>query len=149
MEQKTCATCGKTQPITQFSLARNGTKQHKPVRKSKCKVCQADAAREWYVNNQERAKENRRRYQFKSKYGITIEEYEKLLKKQNGVCALCKKDESAAHGRTGTKFWLSVDHCHVFGHVRGLLCQKCNRAIGLFNDDPRLLRKAIAYLGGQ
>lgn len=149
MIRKTCTTCGETKDIEQFSLARNGTASTKPVRKSKCKLCQAAQAREWFHNNKERAKENRRRHTWITKYGITTEDYEQLLEKQDGVCAICGKDEPAEHGRTGSKFTLAVDHCHDFEYVRGLLCQRCNRAIGLLGDDVQLLRKAIAYLGGK
>jgi protein-arginine kinase activator protein McsA len=56
---------------------------------------------------------------------------------QNGQCAICKKVQA----RT-----LHVDHCHNSSKVRGLLCQKCNMAIGLFNDNSDLLKKAIKYL---
>jgi hypothetical protein len=75
-----------------------------------------------------------------------VAEYNALLREQGGVCAVCGKDEPNAHGRTGKQFRLAVDHCHQTGAVRGLLCQKCNRAIGLLGDDPALMRKAISYL---
>ena len=69
-----------------------------------------------------------------------------MLADQNGVCAICGKDEPNEHGRTGKKFRLAVDHCHDTGVVRGLLCQKCNRASGLLKDDLTLLQKAMEYL---
>jgi hypothetical protein len=75
------------------------------------------------------------------KYGITLAEYERLLKKQKGVCAICKKPEYDARQRR-----LSVDHDHETGRVRGLLCARCNRALGMFNDNPELLRSAARYL---
>lgn len=79
-------------------------------------------------------------------YGITAEEYDRILALQGGACAVCGQDEPNAHGRTGRKFRLAVDHCHVTNEVRGLLCQRCNRAIGLLNDDIGLLEAAIGYL---
>jgi len=145
---KTCTGCGETKPIEDFSLARNGTKQQKPVRKSRCKACQATAARKWFQDNKERAKDSRHAHNMKSVYGITPECYQEMLVAQSGVCAICGLEEPAEHGRTGTQFRLAVDHDHATGRIRGLLCQKCNRSIGLLNDDVDLLRKAIDYLKG-
>lgn len=144
--EKRCTGCGEVKSIEQFSLARNGRAQQKPVRKSKCKTCQASAARAWFQANRERAKETRHAHNLMTVYGITPEQYGAMLAEQGGVCAICQQDEPNEHGRTGTRFRLSVDHCHTSGRVRGLLCQKCNRAIGLLGDNIDLLRKAIDYL---
>jgi hypothetical protein len=136
---KTCIGCGKTKSLTDFSP--NG----KYVR-SRCKLCNAEYARNWNRDNSDRALETKRRRELPQTYGITYEEYEQMLSDQDGVCAICGQDELNEHGRTGKKFRLSVDHCHATGAVRGLLCQKCNRAMGLFGDNPELLRKAMSYL---
>lgn len=125
-------------------MVRNG--KYAPVLKSFCKACQATAARQWYSDNLQRANENRRRFQLGKLYGLTVAEYDDLLQRQGGVCAICQQDEPASNGRTGKKFRLSVDHCHDTGVVRGLLCQKCNRAIGLLGDNVGILQKAILYL---
>lgn len=73
-------------------------------------------------------------------YGITVEDYDALLATQDNKCAICQvgADEN---GRL-----LDVDHCHITGEVRGLLCVRCNSTIGKFNDDPVLLRRAVDYL---
>ena len=75
----------------------------------------------------------------KSTYGIDEKEYQRLLALQNGACAICKE-------RCSTWSRLSVDHDHNTGRVRGLLCNQCNRAIGLLRDNPRLLMLAAEYL---
>lgn len=77
----------------------------------------------------------------KYKYGITVQQYEDMLKKQNYVCAVCEKPETAL-GNKGVNKSLSVHHNHTTGKVIALCCGKCNRAMGIFNDDPALLRKA-------
>lgn len=71
-------------------------------------------------------------------YGLSWEQYEALLQKQVGRCAICSRDfdQMTPH----------VDHDHVTGAVRGLLCAPCNSALGNFQDDPVILRTAIAYL---
>ena len=82
-----------------------------------------------------------REYSYNTKYGITIEDYNDMFEKQKGVCKIC------ALPQTNKRFnHLCVDHDHETGKVRGLLCDPCNRAIGLFKDDPRLLNKASQYL---
>lgn len=101
---------------------------------------------QWFADNPERTTANRRRWNLQKLYGITPEDYSAMLADQGGVCAVCRQPEPDAHGRTGTRFSLSIDHCHDTGRVRGLLCQKCNRAIGLLGDNVELLRSAIRYL---
>lgn len=137
---KRCTKCGETKPLADFSLSR------KDVYRSNCKTCQAASARAWFRDNKERHKETRHAHQLRALYGITPDQYAEMLAAQGGVCAICGQDEPSAHGRTGTKFRLCVDHDHVTGRVRGLLCQKCNRAIGLLNDDIGLLESAVDYL---
>jgi Recombination endonuclease VII len=70
-------------------------------------------------------------------YGISPEEFDAMLATQNGVCAICKRKSEKK---------LCVDHCHVTGVVRGLLCNKCNTGLGFYGDNPALLRTAAAYL---
>lgn len=77
--------------------------------------------------------------QFKKLYGISIEKYNETFNAQGGKCAICKRPQSEF------KLKLSVDHDHNFNENRGLLCHKCNRGLGLFNDNIELLESAIAY----
>lgn len=80
------------------------------------------------------------------KYGITGVQYNDLFEKQNHLCAICNKPESSVDGRTKKVRRLAIDHCHVTGKVRGLLCSSCNHGLGRFKDDIELLKKAIYYL---
>lgn len=75
------------------------------------------------------------------KYGITDEDYARMLVDQNGHCALCPK--TPLENRNGRLF---VDHCHETKVVRGLLCSACNRAIALLGDNAEGLRRALEYL---
>ena len=81
----------------------------------------------------------RKNYELKRRFGLSMAQYDEMLKQQSGSCAIC--------GTPPQSIRLSVDHCHKTGKVRGLLCWKCNLSIGHFNDDPGLLLKAAAYLG--
>ena len=81
---------------------------------------------------------------YKRVYGITLEEYLDLAEAQHFVCKLCGK-ENFAMGMNHSGC-LVVDHDHKTGNVRGLLCHNCNRALGLFQDDPELLFRASQYL---
>ena len=81
-----------------------------------------------------------RAYDYKRRYGITIEEYEQLFQEQNGLCAIC----FTAKCRTGYR--LSIDHDHVSNKVRGLLCKACNLIVGNAEDSIERLHSAINYL---
>jgi hypothetical protein len=73
-------------------------------------------------------------------YGITLAEYDKMFEDQGGKCAICGNSDEVEGRR------LAIDHCHDSGKVRGLLCGKCNRGLGLFYDNQELLENAISYL---
>lgn len=88
--------------------------------------------------------ERQHNYGLKRYYGIDLSVYQKMLLDQNGVCGICGKPEtSVVNGKLKP---LAVDHCHNSTKIRGLLCARCNQAIGLLNEDQETLRKAIDYL---
>lgn len=75
----------------------------------------------------------------KRQHGLTPAEFESLLKIQGGVCAICKKSEW--NGKRP-----HIDHDHRTGKIRGILCGKCNRALGFIDDDPDIALAIIEYL---
>ena len=75
------------------------------------------------------------------KYGMGEEEYAVLSMRQSGKCATCGKPAEETHRKR-----LFVDHCHATGKIRGLLCQQCNTALGMVNDDINRLSSLISYL---
>jgi len=75
------------------------------------------------------------KYSLKCYYGMTVEEWETLFSSQKGACGICEKAVP-----------LCVDHCHETGKIRGLLCRKCNSALGMLDDSICLARKAVLYL---
>ncbi len=104
---------------------------------SRCKVCLAKDQKD-YSN---RKGPNRRiKSELKRFYNMSVEEYNALLSTQGNVCAICGCNEPGGRGR-----W-HVDHNHLTGINRGLLCHHCNVGLGHFFDDAGLLRKAAIYL---
>ncbi len=78
-----------------------------------------------------------RRASLLTRYGMSLLEYQLRLALQNGACAICKKKPNGP---------LCIDHCHLTGKVRGLLCHKCNSALGFYEDDPELAQAGADYL---
>jgi hypothetical protein len=68
-----------------------------------------------------------------------------MLIKQEGRCAICSLSETSRDRNDKIKV-LSVDHCHVTGKIRGLLCHSCNVGLGLFKDNIDTIQNAILYL---
>ncbi len=101
--------------------------------------------RRWYAERGGR--EHMRDYLREKTYGITPADFKRLLLVQGGVCAICGEDEERTIRSTGERRPLTVDHDHDTGAVRGLLCARCNAALGLFRDDPEIIAQAIAYIG--
>ena len=103
----------------------------------------ARKSRKWKTDPVYRAKHYARRVKshreihLKFEYGMSLEDYDVLLARQGGVCAICKRPSERP---------LFVDHCHATGKVRGLLCHSCNSALGFYQDDPNLTRAATDYL---
>jgi Recombination endonuclease VII len=85
-----------------------------------------------------KGKAAQRRKNYKRLYGITPEQYEVMFEQQRGLCRVC--DRPSLHQR------LAVDHCHLTGFVRGLLCNACNTAIAQLQDSPERARRAAEYL---
>lgn len=79
-------------------------------------------------------------------YKIDLEEYNKLLKSQNYLCAICQGSSTTRKKNSEEQKRLDVDHCHTTGKVRGLLCGSCNKGLGFFKDNLDNLKKAILYL---
>lgn len=101
--------------------------------KNWCKDCRNAYSRQ-YMKITHRF--NARRAHLKSTFGLTIEQWDKILIEQNGRCKLCQK----------ITIELCVDHDHITKQIRGLLCRKCNSAIGLLQDNPYIVYRAYKHL---
>jgi len=139
---KTCLSC--TTPKSDRSKF-YPNKKSKDRLQYRCKDCARKLIKESYSHD--KYKENycslKARGLTLRKYGLTIEDYDNLLSLQKGVCGICKTSECSMENRS-----LAVDHDHISGRVRGLLCMKCNTSLGRFQDDIDVINRIIDYLTG-
>jgi hypothetical protein len=143
-----CTKCGETKPRDAFRFEPRNRDQLR----SNCKDCDRAYARvrqreteqyyRWRAANPEAAHRVGRRSHLLNRYGITIEQYEALVVAQDGCCAICGSDNPRSHKRR----YFAIDHDHITGKIRGLLCIPCNTGIGGLQDDPALLESALRYL---
>lgn len=136
-----CTACGKKQlyPLMFFSSG------------SQCKECLKKKQQQYRKENREKFNTNSRKYRkrhpekrrenhLKSKFNLSLEQERQLLEAQGGGCAIC--------GERPANKSLDIDHDHITGAIRGMLCNKHNQALGLFKDNPAHLRRAADYLDG-
>ena len=131
---KICSKCKIEKELTEYHKRSN-----RPCGvRSQCKQCYLE-----YPTTMKRREGYMRDFNLK-RYGLDFAEYTEMFNKQKGCCKICNKHLSEVD--KGKKKALCVDHCHDKNIVRGLLCDKCNRGIGLLNDNIEILQKAIDYL---
>ena len=137
---KACSRCG-----------RHLTGDHFAKKSARCKPCAVAVSTEWNQNNKARRrawkeaylqteefKAGARKNRLKYRYGIGEAEFRQMVSAQDSRCGICcQVFQKTPH----------VDHCHATGIVRGLLCDKCNRGLGYFDDDAVRLASAASYLG--
>ena len=142
-----CSSCKANKPQSEF----NPCPGRRPFNlSSHCLDC--DRARKagqqrskyWSLSDAGRREQNRK--VCLRKFGITVDDYDRMLIEQSGVCAICKSPEVVRHHSTGEIQPLAVDHDHESGQVRGLLCTRCNKGIGLLRHNEAYLRAAADYV---
>jgi len=138
MKRKICKECGEEKPLNRFHM----NKTYKDGHINKCKNCVYEYDKKYRADNYDR----KRCVKLQNRYGITLEQYDQMFDEQSGVCAICGNAEDVTDPRSGAVLRLSVDHNHETGKVRGLLCQRCNKGLGLFKDNTNSLLDAIKYL---
>lgn len=149
---KVCTKCYKEKSLEDFPIR----KETRDGRRNICKECIREychnryrmipnvreaslkATKKWGDKHPECRKKINQKQSLKRHYGITLEEYAEMLTKQNGVCASCG---DPPNGRK-----LSVDHNHETDEIRGLLCDRCNFALGQLKEDPIRIKRLLNYL---
>ncbi len=156
---KDCVTCGVPRDEeTEYYSDGNPRKDGSKKKRKDCVYCCRERRKKYFRNPEKRAKINRRRrkdysedegyrkdqnrkHALKALYGLTVEQYDDMRKAQDYKCAVCNiSEKEAVRGK------LYVDHSHKTGQIRGLLCAKCNSAIGLFKEDIAAMERARDFL---
>lgn len=158
-EMRLCKRCQIEKPISDF---------YRDVRRYICKKCMYARNLEWRANNlesvRERTKKNisklrlkdpdawrlrMRKWRLKQIHGITLDQFVALFESQNGKCGVCDRglemSVSYLAGENRDRI-ACLDHDHATGRVRGILCNSCNRAIGMLKEDIDILLRAASYL---
>lgn len=156
-----CTKCGHELAIEAFYIYRKTEKVRQP-----CKICHSrltNAYRQNPINKQKRNQQHRDRYHsdvayrkhqlqqskrvrrknyLKGKFNLTQDDVKLMVQRQENRCLICLEcfDDD--------KMIPCIDHCHITGKVRGILCPLCNKGIGLLKDDPERLLRASDYLKG-
>lgn len=150
---KKCTKCGIEKSLTEFYPCNTGRKVR--YLQGRCKVCAGVATREAERKRREKdpisfralrrkrcadnavnIRESNRKCRLKTLYGLSLEEYDKMVELQNGRCAICD--------RPSRRF--CIDHDHSTGKIRSLLCNNCNRGIGYLKDSFQFCIRAASYL---
>lgn len=149
MKNKICSKCKLQKELIAFNKSSQSPDGHQYW----CKTCVSNNSYHYYKNKNQDP-EFRKQQSIKSRkikkkypevyknselirnYGITLEQYQQMIEQQNGLCGICNK----------VLFKPNVDHCHLTGKVRKLLCKSCNTLLGQAKDSVDILQNAISYL---
>lgn len=147
---KVCLKCHVEKPVAAFN--KHGGPGREGQLRSRCVSCQTEEATAKNRANPERVNATNKHWrdrnpnkvramQLRNAFGISPEQYDQLFEAQGGVCAICNQKEPV-------RKHLAVDHVHGTNPpvIRGLLCNRCNPALGAFQDSPKLLLSAVEYL---
>ena len=147
-ETEICRTCNRNLPITEFYIynakrrLKTEVKNYSYRQFHACKSC---------ISKYNNSPEGKDKY-FKKNYNISFSEYQEMNESQNYKCWICecgvsdRRNKVKPSSEKDADVYFAVDHNHKTKKVRGLLCSKCNTALGQFEDNPELLRRAIKYL---
>jgi hypothetical protein len=128
--KKVCITCNQEKDLLEFSKRTGATDGIR----GECKKCHNKRTSKCAMSKNYKYQ---RKYWLNRAYKLTIEQFDELLIKQNNKCRICKKTfYSTPH----------IDHCHVTGKIRGLLCRDCNFMLGYGKDNITIFNNAISYL---
>ena len=132
-----CRVCNTDKPEEEFGTRRWKAKggEQREALENRCRSCERDR---WSKGKDGRWRESH----YQRTYGISLEDYDRLMEEQHNSCGICGAHQSEFERR------FSVDHCHQTGDVRGLLCDGCNTGIGALMEDRDIMEAAIQYLHG-
>lgn len=146
---KICSKCNIEQPISSFHKKSSGLMGVKAECKTCCSKWQSDHYYKPEIKNKRIKRQSSdayqlyiRKFRLRTKYGISLEQYKVMLTAQDNCCNICKT--TIPGGRSAKYF--AIDHCHITGKIRQLLCSRCNLVLGYVKDNQILLHQMIEYL---
>lgn len=131
---RVCFSCKINKPLTETHFYRSNKRYYQ----RECKECNRLRRARWWKS--EKGKISSANTKLKRRFGLTLTDFERLLKVQGSKCAIC----GATYSYGGQR--LAVDHDHKTGEIRGLLCKACNVGLGNFNESVEILEKAVQYV---
>ena len=145
---KVCSKCKEVKSLDSFFRCR----QRSVNKAAYCKICSRQWARDnkdkintyaraYRARHPQQVRDYVRKLEYKNDFGITLADYDRMFENQKGFCAICQRHQSCFSRR------LAVDHDHITGKIRGLLCDPCNRGMGMLKEHN--LQRALDYLGGK
>lgn len=129
---KECLSCSTVKPLMEY----HRYQRTRDGRQTVCKTCRSG----------KKTSEYGRRYNLRQFHGLELEQWNEMLEKQGGRCAVCSVELIVDLSVQRSMRKAMVDHDHKTGEIRGLLCGHCNTGIGHFQDDPDRLLSAVTYL---
>lgn len=131
---KTCSACKAALPLELFGVASG----YRDGRRGQCNPCRTKKQTERLRANPDKRRNSQqiRTNDLRQRYGLSVDDYSRMKAAQGGRCRICDRPSSP----------LVVDHCHESGHVRGLLCRRCNFALGAVGDNLDGIARFVAYL---
>lgn len=135
---KFCKSCRIEKPLDEYHHSVKNKEYGKSYPDTLCKSCKSTKTKKWCTDNKAKFIRYNIKSKLKTRYGITLDEYDAMVAAQNNLCAICNQSQTRRN--------LAVDHCHQTNRVRALLCDKCNIALGLINDDLNIVESIKRYL---
>ena len=140
VDTKKCAACDLVKPVSEYYTVTGHPDRYRPY----CKACHKAKRRANYEANG--GVDAVYEQVLQREYGITLADYNAQLRRQAHRCAVCRRPETTKSKRTGKPRRLAVDHDHVTGRLRGLLCHRCNILVWALEDNHTTLHAIEAYI---
>lgn len=135
---KFCKSCRIIKPLSEYHHSIKNKEYGKSYPDSFCKSCKSVKTKKWCQDNKQKFIRYNIKSKLKNRYGMTMDEYDAMVTAQNNLCAICNQPQARRN--------LAVDHCHQTNRVRGLLCDKCNLALGMINENLDIVEGIKRYL---
>ena len=145
--QGRCIECNKIAVMEWRKANPEQTRKHRTDSQKRCRKHVSEYHAKWTKKHGEAAGRKHCDRHLKRNYGISLDDFETMLAMQDGCCAICGREKPSDYKSKSGFF--HVDHCHRTGMVRGILCFRCNVAIGHLKDNAKLVRRALEYLLGK